>query len=174
MKKRLFSVLAVLLIATMVISPVSAGAAIKLSGVQFSLGSLIASGFASGLGNTDVTIELEGTGIPVISCINNGGNVVPGQSAPKVTATGTQELDGDDPVRKNGRSPFLTETDDPETIAWDVAGCPNANWTGHIDFIFWTKAKISVYNLAGDLLATKNYTCQTTRYPASVTCTEVK
>jgi hypothetical protein len=158
----------------MVISPVSAGAAIKLSGVQFSLGSLIASGFASGLGNTDVIVELEGTGIPVISCINNGGNTVPGQSAPKVTATGTQELDGDDPIRKNGRSPFFTETDDPEYLPGLEAGCPGANWTGHIDFIFWTNAKISVYNLTGDLLAEKSYTCETTRYPANVICTEVK
>ena len=173
MNKRLFSVLAVLLIATMVISPVSAGAAVKLSGVQFSLGSLIASGYASGLGNTDVTVVLDGSGIPVITCTNYGGNDVPGQSYPKVTATGTQNLDGDDPLRKNGRSPFLTETDDPETIAWDKAGCPNSNWTGRIDFIFWTDAKISVYSTStGALLTSKAYTCETTRYPASVTCTE--
>ncbi|MFT3893580.1 MAG: hypothetical protein QM730_18275 [Anaerolineales bacterium] len=173
MNKRIFSVLAVLLIAAMVISPVSAGAAVKLSGIQFSLGSLIASGYASGLGNTDVTVVLDGTGIPVISCINYGGNVVPGQSSPKVTATGTQTLDGGDPLRKNGRSPFFTETDDPETIAWDIAGCPNSNWTGHIDFIFWTDATISVYSTStGALLAAKSYTCNTTRYPASVTCTE--
>lgn len=173
MNKRLFSVLAVLLIATMVISPVSAGAAVKLSGVQFSLGSLIASGYASGLGNTDVTVVLDGSGIPVITCTNYGGNDVPGQSYPKVTATGTQNLDGDDPLRKNGRSPFLTETDDPETIAWDKAGCPNSNWTGRIDFIFWTDAKLSVYSTStGALLTSKTYTCETTRYPASVTCTE--
>ena len=173
MNKRLFSVLAVLLIATMVISPVSAGAAVKLSGVQFSLGSLIASGYASGLGNTDVTVVLDGSGIPVITCTNYGGNDVPGQSYPKVTATGTQNLDGDDPLRKNGRSPFLTETNDPETIAWDKAGCPNSNWTGRIDFIFWTDAKISVYSTStGALLTSKTYTCETTRYPASVTCTE--
>ena len=174
MNKRLFSVLAVLLIATMVISPVSAGAAVKLSGVQFKLGSLIANGYASGLGNTDVTVVLDGSGVPVITCTNYGGNDVPGQSYPKVSATGQQTLLGNDPLRKNGKSPFFTETEDPETLAWDVAGCPNSNWTGHIDFIFWTDATISVYSTeTGALLTSKSYTCNTTRYPASVSCTAV-
>ena len=174
MNKRLFSVLAVLLITTMVISPVSAGAAVKLSGVQFSLGSLIANGYASGLGNTDVTVVLDASGIPAITCTNYGGNDVPGQSYPKVSAVGQQILLGNDPLRKNGRSPFFTETDDPEILAWDVAGCPNSNWTGRIDFIFWTNATISVYSTStGALLTSKSYTCTTTRYPASVSCTPV-
>lgn len=174
MNKRLFSVLAVLLITTMVISPVSAGAAVKLSGVQFSLGSLIANGYASGLGNTDVTVVLDASGIPAITCTNYGGNDVPGQSYPKVSAVGQQTLLGNDPLRKNGKAAFLTETDDPEILAWNVAGCPNSNWTGRIDFIFWTDATISVYSTStGALLTSKSYTCTTTRYPASVSCTPV-
>ena len=174
MNKRFFSVLAVLLIATMVISPVSAGAAVKLSGVQFSLGSLIANGYASGLGNTDVTVVLDASGIPAITCTNYGGNDVPGQSYPKVSAVGQQTLLGNDPLRKNGKAAFLTETDDPEILAWNVAGCPNSNWTGRIDFIFWTDATISVYSTStGALLTSKSYTCTTTRYPASVSCTPV-
>lgn len=175
MNKRLFSVLAMLLIASMVISPVSAGAAVKLSGISFSLGSLIADGYASGLGNTDVTVVLDASGNAAITCTNYGGNDVPGQSYPKVSAAGIDVLPGNDPIRKNGKSPFATETVDPETVAWDVAGCPNSNWTGHIDFIFWTAAKISVYSTStGVLLTSKSYTCETTRYPASVTCTEIK
>lgn len=175
MNKRLFSILAVLLIATMVISPVSAGAAVKLSGVSFSLGSLIADGYASGLGNTDVTVVLDASGNAAITCTNYGGNDVPGQSSPKVYASGIDILPGNDPIRKNGRSLFKSETVDPETVSWDVAGCPNPNWTGRIDFIFWTDATISVYSTStGALLTSKTYTCNTTRYPASVTCTEVK
>ena len=174
MKKKILSFLSIFLITAFLASPVSAGPGIKLSGVQFSLGSLIAQGFASGLGNTDVTIKLVGSGIPVISCTNNGGNAVPGQSAPKISATGQQTLPGNDPLRKNGKSPFLTETEDPGVLAWDVAGCPNPNWTGHIDFIFWTEAVISVYDTAtGALQLTQKYTCTTTRFPASVTCTRV-
>lgn len=175
MKKRVVSLLSVLLAIMLLVTPVAAGGAIKLSGVTFQLGSLIAKGFASGLGNTDVRVELDGEGIPAITCINNGMNAVPGQSYPKVSAVGEQNLLGSDPNRKNGRISFFTETDDPETLPWDVAGCPNRNWTGHIDFIFWTAATITVYDLnTGALLATQDYTCTTTRYPATVSCTPVK
>jgi hypothetical protein len=175
MKKRLSTVLAVLLVITLATSTVSAGGAVKLSGLSFSLGSLIATGYASGLGNTDVTVVLDASGIPAVTCTNYGGNDVPGQSYPKVSATGRQTLLGDDPVRKNGKSAFFTETDDPETLSWDAAGCPNSNWTGRIDFIFWTDATISVYSTStGTLLASQDFTCTTTRYPAGVTCSPVK
>lgn len=175
MNKKLFTILAALMILTLSTSTVFAGGAVKLSGVTFSLGSLIASGYASGLGNTDVTIILDASGIPAVVCTNHGGNDVPGQSYPKVSATGAQTLLGDDPIRKNGRSPFLTETDDPQTLPWDVAGCPNSNWTGRIDFIFWTNATISVYDTtSGALLLTQNYACTTTRHPDSVSCALVK
>lgn len=171
MNKRLFSALAVLLIATLMTSTVYAGGAVKLSGVSFSLGSLIAKGYASGLGSTDVTVVLDASGIPAITCTNYGGNDVPGQSYPKVSATGQQTLLGNDPIRKNGKAPFFTETNDPTTIAWDAAGCPNSNWTAHIDFIFWTNATISIYSTStGTLLQKQNYTCTTTRNPASVSC----
>jgi hypothetical protein len=173
MKKRILSLLSVFLVATLLTSPVSAGRGIGLSGVQFSLGSLIAKGFATGVGNTDVTFELKGSGIPVITCINNGSNSVPGQSAPKITAIGTQAVLGTDPRIKNGRTPFSTETDDPETLQWDLAGCPNSNWVGHIDFISWTDATISIYTTATPpvLLITQDYTCTTTRFPPTVSCT---
>ena len=175
MKKTFLSIFSVLLIVVMSTSTVSAGGNVKLSSATFSLGSLIAQGYASGLGNTDVTVVLDGSGIPVITCTNNGGNAVPGQSYPKVSAVGQQNLLGSDPTRKNGRTAYFTETNDPETLAWDVAGCPSAKWTGHIDFIFWTDAVISVYSTETNALLTQQtYTCSTTRYPASVSCTLVR
>lgn len=175
MKNKLYTLFVVLLITTLTFSPASAGGAVKLSGVNFSLGSLIATGFASGLGNADVTVVLEASGIPAVTCTNYGGNDVPGQSYPKISASGQQALPGNDSLRKNGRSPFDVETVDPETIAWDAAGCPNSNWTARIDFIFWTNAVISVYSSdTNTLLASQAYTCTTTRYPASVTCSSVK
>jgi hypothetical protein len=174
MKRKLYTVLTILMITMLATTPVLARGNIKLSSITFDLGSLIASGYASGLGNTDVTIVLDASGIPAVTCANQGGNDAPGQSSPKISATGQQTLLGDDPIRKNGKSAFFTETDDPETIAWDAAGCPNSNWTGHIDFIFWTEATISVYDTTtGELLETQNYTCTTTRNPASVSCTAV-
>ena len=152
MKKKLYSLVSVFLMVILMTTPVSAGGAVKLSRVTFSLGSLIANGTLTGLGKTDVSVVINASGIPAITCINFGGNQVPGQSSPKVSASGTQELDGDSPVRKNGKSPFGVETDDPETIPWDVAGCPNPNWTGHIDFIFWTEASISVLDASLHIL----------------------
>ncbi|NJC94721.1 MAG: hypothetical protein C3F07_14050 [Anaerolineales bacterium] len=175
MNKKIYSMLAVLLMATLMVSTASAGGAIKFSSVTFDLGSLIASGFASGLGNTDVTVVLDASGIPAITCTNYGSNDVPGQSYPKVSAVGQQDLLGSDGRSKNGKTPFSTETNDPETLPWDEAGCPNSNWTAHVDFIFWTDATLSVYDMyTGELLASQSYTCTTTRYPASVSCTLVK
>jgi len=171
MKKKILSLLTVFLVVTLFTSTVSAGGAVKLSGVQFSLGSLIAKGFAGGLGNTDVTVVLDASGIPVITCTNHGGSDVPGQSSPKVSASGQQGLLGSDPLRKNGKSPFDVETDE-SSVTWDQAGCPNPNWTARIDFIFWTNATISVHDTATNVLLTsQNYICTTTRFPATVSCT---
>lgn len=170
MEKKIYSLLSVFLIVMAMVTPVSAGGAVKLSSVSFRLGSLIADGTLTGLGNSDVSVVIEASGIPAITCINFGGNQVPGQSYPKVSASGSQILDGDSPVRKNGKSPFGVETVDPETIPWDEAGCPNSKWTGHIDFIFWTDASISVYNASTQaLLLQKEYACTTTL--TSVICT---
>ncbi len=175
MNKRLFSVLAVLLIATMVISPVSAGAAIKLSkSVDWTLGSLIASGSVFGLGNTDVTVQLDATGIPEVTCTNQGGNQAPGQNPPPVSASGTEFLVHES-YTKNGSSPFRVETSEPQPdLTAKQMGCANNNWTAEIVFVYWTNATISVFDTATHaLLTSQNYKCTTTRYPASVSCTAV-
>jgi|SRR5215208_1265156 len=170
MKKKILSLLSALLVITLLTTPASAGGAVKLSGVQFSLGSLIAKGTLSGLGNTDVSVVIDAIGIPMTTCTNYGGNPVPGQSAPKVSASGNQLLDGNSSVRKNGKSPFGVETVDPESIPWDQAGCPNASWSAHIDFIFWTDATISIFNASDQaLLLKQDYKCTTTL--TSVSCT---
>lgn len=174
MKKNFFSVLSAFIAAIMLSTSALAGASIKLSSVTFQLGSLIANGTLTGLGRTDVTVVLDASGFPAITCTNRGSNDVPGQSDPKISASGKQILLGDSPIRKNGRSLFGVETQDPTVLAWDAAGCPNANWTGHIDFIFWTDATISIYETAtNSLLVQHQYTCTTTRFPARVICTPV-
>jgi hypothetical protein len=176
MKRKLLSLLSILLITTLLTSPVSAGPGIGLRSVQFSLGSLIADGYVTGLGRTDVTLVLAASGERAeISCINNGGTIVPGQSSPRVDAVGIDNLAGNDASRKNGKAPFNSETSD--FIRWDLAGCPSSNWVGQIDFVFWTEATISVHegfnNPNGPVLLTQNYTCVTTRNPDSVSCTPV-
>jgi hypothetical protein len=174
MKRNLFSILAVLLAAVLMTSTAAAGGNVKLSGVEFSLSSLIASGFASGLGNTDVTVVLEAAGIPDVTCTNSGGNQAPGQNPTKVSASGAQFLIHQT-YTKNGRSPFSVETEEPQPgLTAEQLGCPNNNWTATIDFVYWTGAFLSVYDTAtGALLAQQKYTCVTTRFPPTVTCTEV-
>jgi len=179
MKKRLFSLLSVLLMAMLVTSPVAAGRGIGFSSVTFSLGSLIADGFVTGLGRTDVTVVLDATGERAeVSCINNGGSVVPGHSSPKLQAVGIDNWAGNDASRKNGKAPFDTETSD--FLPWDAAGCPNSNWVGHIDFVYWTVATLTVHlgfnNPNGAILSTQDYSCVTTRDEngvGSVSCTPV-
>jgi hypothetical protein len=171
MKKSIFSLLIVLMLVTLLATPVSAGPGIGLSGVTFTLGSLIAEGTITKIGNTDVKVLLQADGIPDITCTNYGSNDVPGQSSPKVSASGQQLIPGDSTAKKNGWSPFGVETVDPTTIDWKAGGCPNANWTARIDFIRWTHAKLSFYdNATNGLLLTKDYACTTTRYPAAVSC----
>lgn len=174
MKRKLFSVLATLLAMLLTISTAAAGGNVKLSGVEFSLSSLVASGFASGLGNTDVTVVLDAAGIPDVTCTNNGGNQAPGQNPPKISASGTQYLIHET-YTKNGRSPFNVETEEPQPgLTAEQLGCPNNTWAAGIDFIYWTEATLSAYDTAtGLLLAQQNYTCVTTRFPATVSCSAV-
>src|SRR6266545_7169503 len=174
MKKKMLSIFSALLIAILMTSTAGARGVIILS-ANFSLGSLIASGTASarGQGNAALTLVLDASGIPAITCTNNGENDVPGQSFPTVSASGRQDLNGDDLLKK-GKSPFSVETVDPTTIAWDAAGCPSSNWTARIDFIYWTNATISVYDTTTTpwtLLKRQDYLCTTTHDPDSVTCT---
>jgi hypothetical protein len=195
MKKKILSILSALLIAILITSTAAAGA-IKLT-VKFSLSSggtsstsiyasalggtnsfdsLTASGYASGLGNMDVTIGLDASGDASIICTNNGSNAVLGQSSPKVSASGQQTLFGNDPVRKNGRSPFEAKTVNPPTVAWNVGGCPNSNWTAQITYIKWTNATISVEDTATGmpLIEPQKYNCTTTPETHSVTCEMAK
>jgi len=173
MQRKIPSIFIALLAAVLLTSTVFAGA-IKFSNVDFSLGSLIANGTLTGLGNDDVRVQLDASGFPQVICTNNGGNEAPGQNPPKVSASGDELLYGFDLSRKNGKSPFGVETNDPpEFVDPIVYGCPNDNWTAQIDFIFWTEATIYVYDLeTNDLLASQDYTCTTTL--DSVSCTPVK
>jgi hypothetical protein len=164
MKKRIFSLLSVFLMAALLTSPVAAGRGIGFSSVTFSIGSLIADGFVTGLGKTDVTMVLDATGEQAqVSCINNGDSVVPGQSSPKINAVGIDNLAGND------------QTSD--FIPWNLAGCPNSNWVGHIDSVLWTGATLTVRlgynNPNGTVLATQKYTCVTAPDRNSVSCTPV-
>jgi hypothetical protein len=172
MQKKIISVITALLAAIFITSTVFAGA-IKLRGVSFSLGSLIAQGTLTGLGNENVRVSLKASGFPVVSCTNLGGNQAPGQNPPKISASGEQLLFGFDLTRKNGKSPFDVETIDPQVFDAVEYGCPNNNWTAKIEFIYWTEATIDVFDLeTQELLVSQDYTCTTTQ--TTVNCTPIR
>ena len=170
MRRTLNTIFIVLVVASLTTSSVFA-AGFHLS-AGFHLGSLIAEGFASGLGRTDVMVFLDATGDPVVLCASPGGNLAPGQNPPKVSAHGNQFLDGTDPLRKNGRSPFSVETGDTE-LSGREGGCPNNKWTADVVFVFWTDATLTLTDLDGNVLVEQNYTCVTTRDPDTVSCTPI-
>ena len=173
MRRKILSFICVAAIICLQATSASARGAVKLSNVTFDLGSLISNGTLTGLGNTDVSVKLDASGVPVVTCTNLGGNQAPGQNPPKVSASGKASLYGTDPVRKNGKSPFGVETSEPAPfVTGTVGGCPNDNWTATIDFVYWTHATITVNDLAtGGLILKQDYTCTTTR--TSVSCTPV-
>ena len=199
MRRKFLSILSALLAAMLLTSTVFAGY-IKLSNVTFSLGTdtstnsgglqlmallaaesgqssfptLNATGTMTGLGKDDVIVQLQASGFPEVTCTNQGGNQAPGQNPPKVSSVGDQYLDGDISETKNGKSPFNVTTDPADLGSLDAIayGCPNDNWSAQIDFIYWTDATITVFDLGGNELQSQDYTCTTTL--TSVTCKPVK
>jgi hypothetical protein len=144
---------------------------VQFRSIGFSLGSLITSGELTGLGSQDVTVKLKATGVPEVTCTNQGGNQAPGQNPPKVSATGSQFLVHDN-YTKNGNSPFSVETASVEAnLSAKQLGCPNDTWTAAITFVYWTNAHVSVNagSATGDVLLQENFACTTTK--TSVTCT---
>lgn len=142
---------------------------VHFSSVSFSLGSLIAEGRVAGMGQEDVTIQLDATGVPTVECTNKSGKKVPGQNPPKVSARGSQFLVHES-YTKNGSTPFWVETGEPAPLDAVKAGCPNKNWTAKITFVAWTEATLSVFGTkSGALLEQQKYSCVTTT--SSVSCT---
>ncbi len=185
MRKYLLPMLIGLLAIALIAPPLFAGG-IKLSGVSFSLGSLKADGYVSGLGTQDVNVILSASGSPQVICQNHGGNQAPGQNPPKVSASGSDFLPGNSTLRKNGKAPFADEAmwNNNQTLVDSVHasqwGCQNDNWTAYVGpFVFWDKANITVTDTSTPptILNTQDYSCVTTAATstasASVSCTPV-
>ena len=154
--------LAVLLVA---VSTALAGS-FKFSG-SFKLGSLIADGYLTGIGNTDVKMELFAYGTTRAFCQNKGGTQAPGRNPLnlKIIASGVFKTD------QNGKAFVTLETADPNLSSLAVsptpktAGCPNGNWTvvGLSKDVNWTQATIVGTKQAdGSVVVNQSYTCTTT------------
>jgi len=105
---------------------------------------LSASGRIAGLGNADAIVYLDATANPTTTCRSPGGNEAPGQNPAPIHITGVATVNPDnDP--KNGSRSFLVTTDPPvQPTRAKTAGCPNNNWTAHIDNLDFTSATITV------------------------------
>ena len=173
MKKKLSTILTVLLIVMLTTSTALAGPAIKIS-AGWSIGSLIADGTLTGLDpQAIVTVVLTAHGTCTI-----GEDTIP------ITSFGSQTLfPPEGAAKKINERPFSVE-------APDQYPCSNNSETPS-GFIFWTDSTISVYNgslcdgeFCGDfaktttnnniLLTTQDYSCSTSFDSHSVDCKPVK
>jgi hypothetical protein len=173
-RRRLITILSLIFVLGLTTTTALAARPRFSSAIAFSLGSLIAEGRLTGLGTQDVAVVLDATGIPVVTCTNQGGNQAPGQNPPKVSARGSQFLIHET-YTKNGSTGFEVETNDPAPLSAKKMGCPNNTWTATIDFVFWTNATINVRadTETGAVLLHQDFVCVTTRSPASVSCTPI-
>ena len=173
-RRRLITILSLIFVLGLTTTTALAARPRFSSVVDFSLGSLIAEGRLTGLGTQDVAVVLDATGIPVVTCTNQGGNQAPGQNPPKVSARGSQFL-VHQKYTKNGSTGFEVETNNPTPLSAKKMGCPNDTWTATIDFVFWTKATINVRadTETGAVLLSQDFDCVTTRTPANVSCTPI-
>lgn len=107
-------------------------------------GSLTASGSVAGLGNEDILVVLDATGIAQVECENPGGNRAPGQDT-EVDVSGETIV----PASKNGRVNFSVTAGEPGELD-SAEVCPNPKWTAHIVGVEFTDAELRIFQPVGD------------------------
>jgi hypothetical protein len=108
-------------------------------------------GDVSGLGNEDLDVTLDATGVGSVTCTNPAGNVAPGQDT-SVTASGSQT--GIEP--KNGGAVFDVTTAEPPAPNPAVV-CPNRKWTATITDVEFTSATLTL-SQGGIIVFQQTYT----------------
>jgi hypothetical protein len=106
---------------------------------------LHAEGTLVGLGSTDSTVVIEATGVPVVTCTNQGGTQAPGQNPSSIATSGEQQI-GITQITKNGSAQIDVTTELPVVnLPASLMGCANDNWTASIVGIQFTTATVSVF-----------------------------
>jgi hypothetical protein len=95
----------------------------------------------AGLGNQDVIITIEATGLADTTCINPSGIEAPGQNRIPFSTSITTVVRSTQ--IKNGTVTVCATTPGPDITAKE-AGCPNNNWTARIDDVEFESAMITV------------------------------
>ena len=131
----------------------SVGSSALASNVHFKSGSvptfkdngltLTSTGSLTGLGNSDVTVNLTADGQPIATCTNpSGANQPAGQNPAKFVVSGSVTIPGS--FIKNGNLNFSVTTNAPPTPVPGAPGCPNKNWTETIVDVVFAHPAISV------------------------------
>jgi hypothetical protein len=176
MKKRIYTLVTVLLIAMLATSPAYAGGV----SIKIGLGSITATGYAYGFSKNPVTITLLGKGLPVVTCHNeDDGHEEDAQNEPIIGAeiSAVFNVTAD----KNGKFAVFLEAPPDHSKSAQEMGCPandyrdhddhDDDWTYTIDFVYWNYVDIKVVdNVTGKNLWEKSSSCTTTRNPDSITC----
>lgn len=165
MKRKIYTLATVLLIAMLTFSPAFAGG---ISGA-WGLGSIKFVGTAWGFGG-DAEISISGSGVPEIACYAPGNdNPAPGQNPARLSATNTAGLDSFD-HNKGKFSVDLEAYPDITGYTASQLGCPNDNWSAEVVFVYWDEATLTVVNSKGDVVYAQNFSCVTTHNPDSIIC----
>lgn len=138
MQRRLTSLVLGIALSVGVLAP-SAFAAVKFhAGPTFTDEgtTLNVTGNVSGLGNDDLTVVLDASGIASVICRNPAGHRAPGQDT-AVDASGSVE----GIEVKNGRASFDVTTAEP-TVSSDA--CPNDKWTAIVTDVAFSSATLTL------------------------------
>lgn len=106
----------------------------------------------AGLGNGDVTIQVQAEGLADVAVLNPGNNQPPGQQV-GVTAAGTQTIPSDQ--IKNG-TVTVSLTTEPVDEADVVVDLPNPNWDVEIEDVEFEVVTIKVIQ-NGEVVLEKSY-----------------
>ena len=99
---------------------------------------LSSAGSVAGLGNEDLTVVLDATGVASVECINPGGNRAPGQDTNVVTSGTVEDIEV-----KNGRAFFNVTTAEP--FVTGAEACPNPQWTAVVTDVAFTDATLTFF-----------------------------
>jgi hypothetical protein len=97
---------------------------------------LTVSGKLAGLGEGDITVIVNATGVASVECTNPGGNVAPGQDT-TFAASGSVTL----PASKNGNLVFSVTTAVPVIPS---SACPNPQWTADATDVVFANGTVTV------------------------------